>query len=60
MIGGMGCITGGGNAFVVTVVWQGLAAITQTINTSCDADDITNPQLRRTLSVPVRFFDTGS
>jgi hypothetical protein len=56
MIGGQGCITGVGNDFVVTVAWQGLAEMTRSSNSPCGETTIANPNLRRTISIPVRFF----
>ena len=59
MIAGHGCITGSGNDFEVIVEWQGLTPLAQTItkNKICDQPTPAIPEsLRRTISVPVRFF----
>ena len=57
MIAGHGCITGSGDAFEVIVEWQGLTPVTQTTSKRCDQPEPPIPDsLRRTMSVPVRFF----
>lgn len=57
LISGTGCITESGGEFVVSVAWQGLAAVgTPATNNTCGSG-IPN---RRVMSMPLRFFDTGS
>ena len=58
MIAGHGCITGSGDTFEVIVEWQGLTSVTQTASKRCDQPEPPIPDtLRRTMSVPVRFFN---
>jgi type IV pilus assembly protein PilV len=56
LLNGEGCISGSGNAFVITIAWQGLADIAVPSTTNTCGGTLSN---RRLLSVPVRFFDPG-
>lgn len=63
LIGARGCITGGGNDFVVTVAWQGLLTNTAGLPTgdprltnTCGQGAYGTEAQRRIVSVPVRFF----
>ena len=58
MLSSCGCITENGGEFVISVAWQGLAEITQSIENGCGKSSI--PSNRRVMSIPVRFFDPGS
>lgn len=57
MLSGCGCVTESGGEFVVSVAWQGLAAVgTPATSNTCGSG---TPN-RRVMSIPIRFFDTGS
>lgn len=64
LIGARGCITGGGNDFVVTVVWQGVMGDDEEVlpdddprNTNACGQNLYGSEAkRRIVSVPVRFF----
>jgi type IV pilus assembly protein PilV len=60
IIGGLGCISGNGEDFFVTVAWQGLTDIKATSNdprtsNSCGAGRYGSEGLRRMVSAHVRF-----
>lgn len=66
LIGGHGCITGGGASFQVSIAWQGLSesglSSSDPRNTNSCGQGLYggNDALRRILSLPVRFFDEDS
>ncbi len=57
MLGGCGCITESSGEFVVSVAWQGLAAVGAPATDNTCGSGIPN---RREMSIPLRFFETGS
>jgi type IV pilus assembly protein PilV len=57
LISGTGCITESRGEFMISVAWQGLATVGTTATSNTCGSAIPN---RRVMSVPIRFFDTGS
>lgn len=63
IIGGLGCITGNGEDFFVTVAWQGLTDIKASSNdprtsNSCGSGRYGSEGLRRMVSAHIRFAKT--